>query len=519
MPRGKEVFPVLPSAHQDRHRPAGADPLPVNVCTTVNVFLDAGVYYGVDWARSVLVDSGATLSPVITNSLTYLATLGGGSIFLNLIGTHVFSPTVDITVAGVSFFGLGKSTILQIDAGNPQVIFTVNADDVTFQNFAIDGNKAAYVTPGNLRGIRVEGTSVRTLILGCYFYSFPDVNDHGISCAFGSDVANVVVADCHFKDNESYSIAFASAGGHCIAHGCTVVDSGGFEASQGSFNIFADNTFKGVSGSMSPLILAYTLNLSIGNTFESTRNILLQADDCACIGCVFSGCVDQAITAKTGSDILIVGNTITASTARQAGITLSSSGTRTAIFNNRINCVYGVYVYDDTIVTPIIKDNNFNGCTTPVYFRAGTIEIICDNIVVPFVDGTAPQDSGFLIDGAGDMARAFAFMPNGVHQVLGIKVYARAAALTGADTHMRAEFVIYGAADNEGYQTHNGSIANHPSISVNFAVDDVIYWTIRTVGVLALLGEDSVEVKVLHEDADGEVATNAYFRTVAIEYV
>jgi hypothetical protein len=63
-------------------------------------------------------------------------------------------------------------------------------------------------------------------------------------------------------------------------------------------------------------------------------------------------------------------------------------------------------------------------------------------------------------------------------------------------------------------------VANHPSSSSNFAANDVIFWTIVTAGVLALLGGDSVEVKVLHEAAgNGDCATNAYIRTVEIEYV
>ena len=99
-----------------------------------------------------------------------------------------------------------------------------------------------------------------------------------------------------------------------------------------------------------------------------------------------------------------------------------------------------------------------------------------------------------------------------------MKVSARAVILSAAA--MRAEFVVYGGADNEAYNTHDGSIANHPSTSTNFAADDIIYWVLTEAGILALVGGDSVEIKVLYEDAgNGDVVTDAFFRTVTIEYV
>jgi hypothetical protein len=139
-------------------------------------------------------------------------------------------------------------------------------------------------------------------------------------------------------------------------------------------------------------------------------------------------------------------------------------------------------------------------------------------ITVPFSDGSDPQDSGFLIDANTEYARAWLRLPDEVLQVVKMKVYARSV-VAEADK-MRAEFVVFGGADNENYQTHNGSVANHPSTSSNFAADDVIYWTLTEAGILALLGGDSVEVKVLYEAAGGaDCATNAYLRTVEIEYV
>lgn len=140
-------------------------------------------------------------------------------------------------------------------------------------------------------------------------------------------------------------------------------------------------------------------------------------------------------------------------------------------------------------------------------------------VKVPFVDGSDPDDSGFqVLTDDTHYARAYLLLPNEVQQTIRMKVHARAVILGAAA--MRAQFIIYGAADNEVYTTHNGSVNNHPSTSTGFAADDIIFWTITEAGVLALLGEDSVEVRVQHAAAgNGDVVTNAYFRTVSLEYV
>jgi hypothetical protein len=85
---------------------------------------------------------------------------------------------------------------------------------------------------------------------------------------------------------------------------------------------------------------------------------------------------------------------------------------------------------------------------------------------------------------------------------------------------MRAEFTVYGGADNETRATHDGSVANHPSISSNFAAGDNIHWTLTEVGVLALLGGDKVMVKAIYEDAGGaDCATDACFSVVVVDFV
>jgi parallel beta-helix repeat protein len=202
-----------------------------------------------------------------------------------------------------------------------------------------------------------------------------------------------------------------------------------------------------------------------------------------------------------------------------SGIRLEDACNDNQIENNycRGNGAYGIVIAAATCNENRLKNNKLIANALGAVIDLGTLTQL-PVYVVPFSHGSDPQDSGFLIDYPTEMARAWLRLPNEVQQVVRMKVYARSIA-TEAD-RMRLELVIYGAADNEPYNTNNGSIADHPSTSVNFAADDIIFWTIITAGVLALIGGDSVEVKVLWEtQGGGDCPTGAYFRTVEIEYV
>ena len=164
-----------------------------------------------------------------------------------------------------------------------------------------------------------------------------------------------------------------------------------------------------------------------------------------------------------------------------------------------------------------IIDNEIDDTAAYPFADVGN-ETEWNHIAVPFSDGTDPQDSGYLINLAAEYARAWLILPKELQFPVKMRVYARSV-IAEADK-MRLEFVIYGAAGNEIYTTHNGSVANHPSTSGNFAIDDIIFWEIGEAGVLALRAADSVQVKVLHEDAaNGDCATDAYFRTVELDYI
>ncbi len=178
---------------------------------------------------------------------------------------------------------------------------------------------------------------------------------------------------------------------------------------------------------------------------------------------------------------------------------------------------YGINIATASSERNKVIDNDLydSGTTAKVNdVGTGTIGL---SVVAPFVDGTDPQDSGFLLDLDTELARAFLILPDEVQQVRFLKIYARSVILE-ADK-MRLEINVNGGADNEAYTTHQTLAPNTASTSSNFAADDVIYWTLTSAQILALNAGDSIEVKVLHEVAgNGDCLTNAYIRTVEIGY-
>lgn len=179
---------------------------------------------------------------------------------------------------------------------------------------------------------------------------------------------------------------------------------------------------------------------------------------------------------------------------------------------------YGINISSATCDGDLVIGNDlYDSGKTANFNDAGTGTRLA-TYIVPFSDGTDPQDSGYEIDANTEMARAWLRLPPEVQQIVRMKVYARSVV---AETHeMELEMVILGGADNEPFGTHDGSIAQLDSASINFAADDIIFWINTEAGTLALVGGDSVEVKVLHEAAEGDnCETDAFFRTVEIEYV
>jgi parallel beta-helix repeat protein len=369
--------------------------------------------------------------------------------------------------------------------------FNVIADNTFEGNYRNGMNIFTYADYNAVLG----NTVVNNSETGIYLVDNADGNAISGNACQGNDVAGIVLEGC-YKNTIS--------GNTCCGNGSAIVLVVGADKNDVSGNAITANV------------------VGIFLVGSSNNNVS---------GNIVTGNGMAGILVVEGSDENIIENNhCTQNSQNGAGaasdIELGDDADRNIIQGNTCRAGglanvpdFGININSADCDGNIVIDNDLynDGFVTASFNDAGTGTKL-NVYVVPFGDGTDPQDSGFLIDAAAEMARSWLRLPAKVHQVVRMKVYARS--VPAEADHMRLELVINGGADNEPFNTHVGSVADHPSTSVNFAANDVIYWTVITAGVLALLGGDSVEVKVLHEIAGGaDIATNAYFRTVEIEYV
>jgi parallel beta-helix repeat protein len=320
--------------------------------------------------------------------------------------------------------------------------------------------------------------------------------------------ASRIVASGNYGISNVRSSSFSVA-----ATGCSIVNNMAYDPAQSGFVIGAnDVNVTGCTaintkyhGIYADSVLRVTI---VGNHIDSPDSA--------------SANTYHGIYLIDSSDCVIVGNVVTNSLARNvaSGIVLSRN---VGVSNNNVIHSNTVRGYDagisiaSSFCSYTSAKNNMLANNTACFADSGTDTKLA-SVIVPFVSGYDIQQSGILVDGEEDYADTWTMLPVEVQQVVRAKVYARSAA---TETHaMEADFVIYGAADNEAYTTNNGSAASLASTSTNFAADDVIYWTITAAGLLTMLGKDSIQARVDGAAADGDnCATNAYFRTLEIEYV
>ncbi len=331
------------------------------------------------------------------------------------------------------------------------------------------------------------------------------------------------------------------------------VSRAGIELGPGSNNTITGNTCNGnrrgiylTAGSINNTISGNTCQ---GNTehgiyvYNASNTNTIAGNGClgnAWSGIYLSGCDDNTVEGNTcqGNDLhgirlddcndnTIIGNTCTENSQHTDNLyddiflegdsdynNIQGNTCRAGALANQPR--YGINVSEGTCNENRVTDNDLrdDGFGTLPFNDAGTGTKL-DVYVVPFVDGTDPQDSGFLIDAAGEYARTWLRLPDKVVQVVRMKVYTRR--VTGfAVPPMMVDFVIYGAADHTIYTTHDGSLADAQD-GTNVNVNNIAYWELTEAGILALKGGDSVEVKALYSGT--HLATAAYFRTVEIEYV
>ncbi len=400
---------------------------------------------------------------------------------------------------------------------------------------------------GNGYGIRLRDSNSNNTVTGNTCIG----NTDGIQL-YGSSDNTITGNTCQGNGAVGINLTASSDNNTVTGNTCNGNSSHGIPITDSDNNTISGNTFQGnyngiylTTGSISNTISG---NTCPGNTrrgihlYNSCDNNLISENSCQdngwdgiylknCDGNTITGNICQGnglhgIGIEDCNNGAIIGNTCTEN-SQDADNTyddiyleesdyndIQSNTCRAGAQANKPR--YGINISDAASDENLVIDNDLynDGFSTAPFNDVGTGTKL-NVYVVPFVDGTDPQDSGFLINAAAEMARTWLRLPDKVVQVVRMKVYARTAQGFNVPP-MTADFVIYGAVDNEPYNTHNGSVANKTTAPAR-APDDIIFWLLTEAGILALQGGDSVEVKVLY--CVTNVATNAYFRTVEIEYV
>jgi len=350
----------------------------------------------------------------------------------------------------------------------------------------------------------------------------------GINLTNSSDNNTVTGNTC--QGSNSHGIILSSSDNNTISGNTCQGNRNGIYLTSGSLNntisgnTFQGNTERGIYLYNSSNNSAVSGNVCLGNGWDGIY--LNDCDNNTVTGNTCQGNDLHGIYLNGSNNNTIIGNTCTENSQDTTNTyddvfledsdynDIQANTCRAGALANKPR--YGINISTNTCDGNLITNNDLynDGFGTASFNDIGDATKL-NVYVVPFADGTDPQDSGFLINGAGDMARTWLRLPDKVVQVVRMKVYARTAQGFNIPP-MMADFVIRGGAYNEPYNTHDGSVANKGDGSY-CAADDIISWQITEAGILALKGGDSVEVKVVHSAT--AIATNAYFRTVEIEYV
>lgn len=490
----------------------------------------------------------------INAALNALPATGGRVVLLD--GTFTIVDPITFPKNKVTLEGQGRSTFIDGDglATAEHGISMTDRDDCVIRNLAIqtedgggrisacifieDGSdnfliEKVTIINSDWNAIRIEGTTIYTgCILDC---RIEGADQGGVTVLMDADnfMFDLSILSCYIADGYSYGLDLARLLGAVIANNVikgwevenVVISTSDYTLIEGNLII---NSMWG-SG-----IYIWSANKSniVGNVIKNNglQGIYLDTGDYNVIDSnLVQGNQQWGILLSTVNHSIVVGNAVSENSQEYdldySNILLTDSDYNT-ISDNVVRRgglantpAYGIDIYDaDCDLNRIIDNDLYDSGTTGKVNDDGTGTIGL-SVVVPFSDGTDPQDSGYLIDADTELARAFLFLPadGEVQQVRFLKIYARG--LTTETDGMRLEINVNGGADNQVYTTHATAAPNSPSTSTNIAADDVIYWTLNSAQILALSAGDSIEVKVLHEAAGGaDVETNAYFRTVEIGY-
>lgn len=120
----------------------------IQVPCTVDVFLDGGIYWVLDWGGGVLVGGNADYTTAVNMAIVYVGGLGGGTVHLhpNRTAPHrhvVTTPIVDGGQDYITLEGEGFNTILYLqNAANCRVVVVTGRTGWLIRDLLVDGNAA-----------------------------------------------------------------------------------------------------------------------------------------------------------------------------------------------------------------------------------------------------------------------------------------------------------------------------------------------------------------------------------------
>jgi len=470
-------------------------------------------------------------------------------------GTYVTGAPVNIAVSNFHLEAAGRGVTI-ID--NRSVTATdvgiyvygtagVHLNNVTIEHLSVTG------TDGNDTGIQMYYVD-NSLVYDCRLYNCGEEGMQVDECeyttincvwAYNNNLSDSDSADFELSNSRYCTFNVCKSNGNAVSEhgfllrsetsdtysnnfvGCTVtnVDNTGFRVDRVSLDIFCC-TFTGCVAT--DCVDGFKINTTFPNDIT------------------FSGCTSYS---NSGCGFFLVAHyhTVTGCISYDNGTGFKIEGDYSIFIGNQVQSsgndgfqVYGDYnIFDYNVATGgvdgidikggatgnVVGSHNILSGNTNFILDAGTNTRL-PTIQLPFIQGTTflSVDGaawGWEIDLDTEFAIALGHLPLGLQSVVRWKVWA--VSLVAEADAMRLQIAGAGGASDEAYNTEAVAVVDKPSITTNFAVDDVIYWAFTSADdtdIDEMFGGDTIMIKVLHEGAGGaDVETDAVFLCVEIEYV
>jgi len=470
----------------------------------------------------------------VNAAIVYVGGLGGGIVHLSLLGQHtVTASIVDGNQNNIVLEGEGESPILYCqDATSINVIELTSVTGWTIRDLVINGNQANQsdaTSEDNQCGIywnTITWSQITNItFLNAYYHNLNA--DNCDYCDIHNNKFRTPRMNAITIKNGTYNLVGNNRMYSIPHHGVSIIAEA-WLVCVGNIMYEADDAFFTTDADYIVIV---------GNSaYDTSGDYAVRLHDCQ------YGIVDGNVfwmgTEATDEDVIrvrqncqncIISNNILKGAIR-AGVYIEYYGTYadsddTIVESNQIiSCAIGIF---DGGIGTLIYHNKFTGCTT-IIDASNAVNQCIPTFQMPFVNGTlflSADDApwGWEIDEDTEYAIALGHLPPEVQQVIRWKIWAVGLAAPGAANKMRLEIVGRGGASDETYTTESVDVANKPSNEINFAINDIVSWTLTSsddADVDDFLGGDAVMVKVKHEAAgNGDIATDAAFLCVDLEYV